>query len=897
MKQPDQGVQEQMQESVQHLQFSSAEEGSYLEYPDGIYCSSCGKRVKGILLVRQEKPVCLDCTCNQSRRASLEGIREAKGPGVLLQLINLETASPLQLVGHLENIETLINVSKLIDDGQKEFFEEKLARTFIMLLGYIMDHPLSRLIRNYAYLQISSYETFFLPQLLSTAEALKNLTLPDFVEKKLLQYNLAKILGLIDPLNPKTQSVIRDAVSESVKAKDTYVQGWFTYKNFHYTPKYGNRGARPTLQNLLSLVTVSSMRKPEDTNPQLDPRVVEMYLDSELLLPQLKNIYELYLRKLHEKSPQLQSIVPFGKKQPLKKQLAEIFTNVLLDRKLVQIFFDKLPGHIRKLLVEIIWEQKLIPIAELYERFGMRYSPPEESIYSFHYRKIDLPKEMVLFKLVYPVSLSNYQTDSNPYATVHLEIGTVLGKQLSPPEVCSIAGLREPPTGAAVHSNYPAVFNQLPLVLLYHNQFAVRRSVNGKKILKGTLKEAAKICSIEEPYSDIRDLEYLRSAIFLEMADLLRSSSESREEEGWNLSSSLSPSERIKQIFSAFFQPGHHLTKLLYQFFHDRLDYLKDNQYYQYYPTHLVFDRREREIMMNLLYRLEPGIWVSVENLYAVRNALYKERIKQYDVREENSRWSDFHFTAHRKGRYGIDKNKFGLNTFVIRDAYLLPQLKVILFFLNALGIVDAAFREPVNEMFQSGTLSRLSSYDGLAGVTLTPLGAWVLGRKAELQEAAARQEAKVTLDEKRLLIRIEGDDPLISFTLEQFAVPAGLKCYQVRQELVLKGCRGRKDIQAKKTLFRNQVCRNLPPLWEEFFDSLKNKADPLKTINKQYLSFKIDPGKRELIELLFSDPVLKKVVIKAENYQIFIEESSRGTVKNRLAELGYLMPDPTQED
>jgi len=113
----------------------------------------------------------------------------------------------------------------------------------------------------------------------------------------------------------------------------------------------------------------------------------------------------------------------------------------------------------------------------------------------------------------------------------------------------------------------------------------------------------------------------------------------------------------------------------------------------------------------------------------------------------------------------------------------------------------------------------------------------------------------------------------------------------------VLKGCRGRKDIQAKKALFRNQVCNKLPPLWEDFFDSLKNQADPLRTISKQYLSFKIDPAKRELIQLLFSDSVLKQAVIKAENYQIFIEESSRKTVKKRLAELGYLMPDTTEED
>jgi hypothetical protein len=897
MNQADQGVQEQMQGSGQSIQFSLTDEGSYLDYPDGAVCWHCGKRVKGIMLVKQETPACLDCTCSQSRKASLKGIRGAKGPGELLQLTDLDTTPPIQIIGHLGNIETLISVSSLIEDGQREFFEEKLARNFIQLLGYILDHPLSRLIRNYAYLQISSHETFFLPQLLATAEALKNLSLPDYVEKKLLQYNLAKILGLIDPLNPKTQSVIREAVSESVKAKDTYVQGWFTYKNHHYVPKYGNRGTRPTLQNLLTLVTVSSAQNSKNKSTQLDLRVVEMYLDSELLLPQLKNIYDLYLRKLHQKKQQLQSIVPIEKKQLQKKHLTSLFAKVLSDKSLALVFIEKLPQHIRELLVEIIWEQKLIPIEAFYQRFGLTFTPPERINIYFRYNKIELPKEMVLFRLVYPETSSSYAADDNPFVTVQPVIGTFLGHHLPPPEICAVRGQREPPSEAVVYSNYPVILNQLPLILMYQNQFSVRRSVNGKKILKGALKEAAKICGIEEPYSDVRDLEYLRTAILLEMADMLRSSSKSRDNEGWNLESSLSPAERIKQIFSAFFQPAHPLTKELYEFFHDRLDYLKDNQYYQYYPTHLIFDKREREIIMDLLNKLEPGEWVSVENFYAARNALYKEQISQYDIREEDSRWSDFYFTTQRMGRYGDEKNKTELRTFIIRDAYLLPQLKVILFFLNALGIVDAAFRKPVNEVFQAGKLPWLSSYDGLAGVALTQLGAWLLGKKAELQETASRKEAKVTLDEKRLLIRIEGDDPLISFTLEQFAVPAGIKCYQVKPELVLKGCRGRKDIQAKKTLFRNQVCNKLPPLWEDFFDSLKNQADPLRTISKQYLSFKIDPAKRELIQLLFSDSVLRQAVIKAENYQMFIEESSLRAVRKRLAELGYLMPDTTEED
>ncbi len=49
----------------------------------------------------------------------------------------------------------------------------------------------------------------------------------------------------------------------------------------------------------------------------------------------------------------------------------------------------------------------------------------------------------------------------------------------------------------------------------------------------------------------------------------------------------------------------------------------------------------------------------------------------------------------------------------------------------------------------------------------------------------------------------------------------------------------------------------------------------------------KVQPDK-ELIALLTTDPVLKKHVIKAENYHLIVEKKQYSTVKKRLAQFGF---------
>jgi len=92
--------------------------------------------------------------------------------------------------------------------------------------------------------------------------------------------------------------------------------------------------------------------------------------------------------------------------------------------------------------------------------------------------------------------------------------------------------------------------------------------------------------------------------------------------------------------------------------------------------------------------------------------------------------------------------------------------------------------------------------------------------------------------------------------------------------------------------MFRANICDNPPQVWEDFFASLLHKAFPLKLNTDQHLMFTLNPGNSELIQLIFTDSYLRKYIMRAEDYHIFIKAKNYRFVQKRLAEFGYLLPD-----
>ncbi len=96
---------------------------------------------------------------------------------------------------------------------------------------------------------------------------------------------------------------------------------------------------------------------------------------------------------------------------------------------------------------------------------------------------------------------------------------------------------------------------------------------------------------------------------------------------------------------------------------------------------------------------------------------------------------------------------------------------------------------------------------------------------QAELEE----HTANILLDEKRLIMTIEGSDPLKTLVLEKLAEKISDTCYKVNYQSFLKDCLTQQDIKQKITLFHEQIAANPPKVWQEFLDEVQQKMNPLR--------------------------------------------------------------------
>jgi hypothetical protein len=210
------------------------------------------------------------------------------------------------------------------------------------------------------------------------------------------------------------------------------------------------------------------------------------------------------------------------------------------------------------------------------------------------------------------------------------------------------------------------------------------------------------------------------------------------------------------------------------------------------------------------------------------------------------------------------------------------------MFLLAAFGIVDIAFNYPKNAHIQKKDREYLSVFDGLQYIRLTPLGAFIAGLAKDYAFKGDMESANLVLDDKRLLITLDGKDRLKAMVLGQFADKISENCYKVTSGSFLKSCDTQKDIEAKIGLFKKHVSAKPPRIWEDFLNGILNKIDPL--IPETAMSVFRLKEHPELIELMARDEVLQKCILKAEGYRVLISAQDLYKVKKRLESFGYFI-------
>ncbi len=824
----------------------------------GEVCDTCGKKLTGIFFKKDGGSECLPCIIGECSRIAVEEMYHSPDGMKIMEAFDYKTAPPIK-IGMLVNMKTLLPIVERLDGSAIE----EVFSGIVSTLGYNSDHPLSRLLRHIAIPVIIAQENKFLPILISLAE--NNLSRIIVEDSLFLNYNLALTLSYIAPYNKWTKQLIRTMLGVAGKRKDLYVTDWFVNKEGYYFPREDIFSPRYTHVLEKIIINYGIAKKLVGSSGSSNNYKVKQILNEIYTAQHLKTIYGLYLKGVYKKAGKALLLEKGAKKQ----DYIRAFSKIIQDLDLAEIFLQELPVWFRKIFEEVVWEDKCLLLEEFIVKGGLKVSKKDER-YSYSYKPV-LPPESQLFQIW--ISSRYYGSDRKIFLYFDDALLLLFRTFLPKPDSCRLS-FKDACRKDLMISRNPDILKNLTILMVYMQQFGLKKSKNGLKILKSTIKDVIKLCNIEEIYPHIKRLENLRTSMTLELLEKLI-----KVKKG---STKLSSENLIKSLFTFYFSPGEGSVDN----FSHYLDYLK----FRYSVNNESLDELcslERTAIQILLDQMEVGKWVSIDNIQRYFNGENIMPLPFSPYLDED----DMYFNVKYAESYMSSFDRMNVSEANRGEVLYKPYLKVLMFVLNTLGVLDIAYTRPVNKIFQNKNNPWLSVYDGIKEVSLTSLGAWLTGKADTYDKIESEPSAVVVLDDKRLIITVQGSDPILDLTLTTLSVSLGPGCYEVSAESFLHGCESELDIKEKIKRFKTNICAAPPEVWEAFFNSMLKKVNPLKHKKGDILLFQLDPKNKELIQLLFQDAYLRSHIVKAENYHIIIKESSYNTIQKRLAVFGYLLP------
>jgi len=587
-------------------------------------------------------------------------------------------------------------------------------------------------------------------------------------------------------------------------------------------------------------------------------------IDEAYTKEQLVHIYKQYLRKVLEAHSELEARYPrlFQQYQnissratlPVKAILAHVWARFVDEPALFDLFRKTISPQADQVLALLVWKGEH-SVELLEKQLGISIQQEKKNSWSFGAK---MRPEFAFLSNRLSNTSSSY-IHKGLILRLPMAIQSRLKRVYPKPKDYDLSPLKLLPPAAHRFEGEHLIFKEFPLIELYLSQNKLKTTASGYAQLS-SLNRMRKILKLKEffPESDKdKALATVRTELLAQLwlagKDL-------------PLNTELSLLEKIRYLFHQAFLKGafpYTYTLLKHIKGRGRVNKLEANAY-----EHALF---------RLLKNMPEGQWFSMQGLYnwLVYRHLLPEPINPQD-------YVYLHTEPYLEKYYIVDREEISR-----RNAHhylVMPIFKGMLFLLAAWGLVDIAYDEPDTRHYG---LTYISAYDHLTALRLTPLGAYLVGQRPTYTPAENKPAAGFELSAHSLMVRlVEGDSRM----LESFASPAGQNRFVVDANSFLKGCQSQSDIRTKIDLFRQTVAPELPPLWENFFKQMIQRAEPLKEVSDDFRVFELPARDPILLQLIATDEQLKKWAIKAEGYRILLNRKHWTKFKNRLRKLGYLV-------
>ena len=526
-------------------------------------------------------------------------------------------------------------------------------------------------------------------------------------------------------------------------------------------------------------------------------------------------------------------------------------------KSLIDVMPDKEKAVYKKLL-ESIFVQKDDVAAML----GVEIEDTKTT-YFYYYPEKPLSKIKLPFVSFMQVGRNSWDY-SHLYCYIANKAREVVSKALIH-EKCKLKILDHLPEGIEGKSFELSALQLLPVIHAILDKYPLE--VNASKFTIASVKNRAKMLEMEDfglENNTRKEMAHLRASIMVQTLGLYQLYYDKGVYNGYNTTY---PDLAIIEILNKTMdRPNQLIFILLYHIAGFRTSYVNNSDMYLASIIRCFFDA---------LKKMPPGKWVETESF--INNAFFYSFKVYYLLMMSSSVF----YRMTLKNKFGVKEHD--INKLDLVDHMGIPFVKALIFTMAAWGMIDVAFREVQK--------NDISPYDALLYMRINDFGAYALGLKENYTLPQNKDEKLFDLDPDRLIIRSLKENNPFSTLLADTCIPIGNGRYRADAPTLLSHCETKQDVEDKINFFKRYISGELPPTWSEFFENILQRCKPLEEQDaKDYHIFTISEKNKPLIQLIASDPILKQLVLRAQNHHLLVHRKNYERFEKRLISLGYLL-------
>lgn len=241
-----------------------------------------------------------------------------------------------------------------------------------------------------------------------------------------------------------------------------------------------------------------------------------------------------------------------------------------------------------------------------------------------------------------------------------------------------------------------------------------------------------------------------------------------------------------------------------------------------------------------------------------------------------------------------VEYGSFGYNHITWRHLNGRFVMAVLLEYCATLGMIDVTLRLPWEACDDKGDLwgwedlGCISRYDGLTGIRLTPLGAWVLELTPDYTPATPVHEPTFKVLPNADVILLRAANPGARLQLLRIAEPVSEDVYHLSTEKIIQSLEEGMTFEQMLQFFDEQVEHDLPPSIRELLDEIDAKRTQFTLDDPGYLIRCKDAA---LIAQICKTAALKTCCLPVGNDRLFLHKGKEKVFAATLRKMGFVPP------